>query len=164
MPDQVPPAVAKSFSALIPGAVIILLWLIIYIALDNLPFGNIHDLIVNTLGVPLSLMGGTLIGTIILVGLNSAFWFVGIHGANVVNAVMQPIWLKNIDENRIAYQANPHGEHEPPSSYSSSSPPSSLYNPLIPKSIDHTLRLRYLKYKRKRKCLVRLTRNPAGFD
>ncbi|RIP07839.1 PTS sugar transporter subunit IIC, partial [Staphylococcus gallinarum] len=94
MPDQVPPAVAKSFSALIPGAVIILLWLIIYIALDNLPFGNIHDLIVNTLGVPLSLMGSTLIGTIILVGLNSAFWFVGIHGANVVNAVMQPIWLK----------------------------------------------------------------------
>ena len=63
--------------------------------IDNLPFGNIHELIVNTLGVPLQcLMGGSLIGTIILVGLNSAFWFVGIHGANVVNAVMQPIWLK----------------------------------------------------------------------
>ncbi|WP_436965943.1 PTS sugar transporter subunit IIC [Staphylococcus shinii] len=110
MPDQVPPAVSKSFSALIPGAVIIIMWLIIYTLLDNLPFGNIHELIVNTLGVPLSLMGGTLIGTIILVGLNSAFWFVGIHGANVVNAVMQPIWLKNIDENRLAYQADPHGE------------------------------------------------------
>lgn len=110
MPDQVPPAVSKSFSALIPGAVIIIMWLIIFVLLDNLPFGNIHELIVNTLGVPLSLMGGTLIGTIILVGLNSAFWFVGIHGANVVNAVMQPIWLKNIDENRLAYQANPHGE------------------------------------------------------
>ncbi|ALM58103.1 MULTISPECIES: PTS sugar transporter subunit IIC [Staphylococcus] len=110
MPDQVPPAVAQSFSALIPGAAIIILWLAVYIALDNLPFGNIHELIVNTLGVPLSLMGGSLIGTIILVGLNSAFWFVGIHGANVVNAVMQPIWLKNIDENRLAYQANPHGD------------------------------------------------------
>ncbi|MFZ8100145.1 PTS sugar transporter subunit IIC [Staphylococcus arlettae] len=110
MPEQVPPAVSKSFSALIPGTVIIMLWLIIYIILDKLPFGNIHEVIVNTLGVPLSILGGSLIGTIILVGLNSMFWFVGIHGANVVNAVMQPIWLKNIDENRIAYQADPNGE------------------------------------------------------
>lgn len=110
MPEQVPPAVSKSFSALIPGTVIIMLWLIIYIILDKLPFGNIHEVIVNTLGVPLSILGGSLIGTIILAGLNSMFWFVGIHGANVVNAVMQPIWLKNIDENRIAYQADPNGE------------------------------------------------------
>ncbi|MCD8842121.1 PTS sugar transporter subunit IIC [Staphylococcus arlettae] len=110
MPEQVPPAVSKSFSALIPGTVIIMLWLIIYIILDKLPFGNIHEVIVNTLGVPLSILGGSLIGTIILVGLNSMFWFVGIHGANVVNAVMQPIWLKNIDENRIAYQSDPNGE------------------------------------------------------
>ncbi|PTH66554.1 PTS sugar transporter subunit IIC [Staphylococcus arlettae] len=110
MPEQVPPAVSKSFSALIPGTVIIMLWLIIYIILDKLPFGNIHEVIVNTLGVPLSILGGSLIGTIILVGLNSMFWFVGIHGANVVNAVMQPIWLKNIDENRIAYQADPNVE------------------------------------------------------
>ncbi|MBF7025027.1 PTS sugar transporter subunit IIC [Staphylococcus kloosii] len=110
MPDQVPPAVSKSFSALIPGAVIIILWLCVYVALDLLPFGNIHKLIINTLGVPLSFLGGSLIGTIILVGLNSMFWFVGIHGANVVNAVMQPIWLKNIDENRLAYQAHPNGD------------------------------------------------------
>ncbi|MES3702439.1 PTS transporter subunit EIIC [Staphylococcus arlettae] len=110
MPDQVPPAVSKSFSALIPGTVIIILWLLIYVILDQLPFGNIHEVIVNTLGVPLSFLGGSLIGTIILVGLNSMFWFVGIHGANVVNAVMQPILLKNIDENRVAYQANPNGE------------------------------------------------------
>lgn len=41
----------------------------------------------------------------ILVTLNSLFWFIGIHGGNVVNSVMQPVWLANLDANKEAYQA-----------------------------------------------------------
>lgn len=52
-----------------------------------------------------------MIGTVLVVGLNSLFWFVGIHGGNVVNSVMQPLWIANLDENRAAYQAGEALEH-----------------------------------------------------
>lgn len=52
------------------------------------------------LSKPLGLLGDTLIGTIIAVALNSLFWFVGIHGANVVNNIIQPIWLMNTGANK----------------------------------------------------------------
>src|SRR5690606_38369669 len=44
LPDTVPPAVAKSFSAIIPGAVIITFWLIVYGVLDTLVLPNLHDI------------------------------------------------------------------------------------------------------------------------
>ena len=40
MPDSVPPAVSKSFAALIPGFFVILVSLIIRIAFEVSPFGN----------------------------------------------------------------------------------------------------------------------------
>ncbi|MCF1585313.1 PTS sugar transporter subunit IIC [Tetragenococcus koreensis] len=100
MPEAVPPAVASSFSALIPGAVIITLFGAVYAVFAWADLGNIHDLILNVLSGPLGLLGDTLVGTIIAVMLNSLFWFVGIHGANVVNNIISPIWLMNTDANR----------------------------------------------------------------
>ncbi|GAB2027846.1 PTS cellobiose transporter subunit IIC [Lactovum odontotermitis] len=107
LPDTVPPAVSRSFSALIPGAAIVTLWLIIYGILQktNIASGNIHDLLMKLLEKPLGLVGGTLGGTVISIVLVSLFWFVGIHGANVVNSVISPIWLMNTDANRLAYKA-----------------------------------------------------------
>src|SRR5699024_12883579 len=75
MPEGVPPAVAKSFSALIPGFVIISFWLIVYALLLGSNVGNVHDVIGVVLGVPLGLLGNNIFGTIIAAGLNSLFWF-----------------------------------------------------------------------------------------
>lgn len=111
LPDTVPPAVAKSFSAIIPGAVIITFWLIVYGVLDTLVLPNLHDIAQVVLGGPLGLLGNNVFGTVLVVGLNSLFWFVGIHGGNVVNSVMQPLWIANLDENRAAYQAGEALEH-----------------------------------------------------
>lgn len=106
LPDSVPPAVARSFSALIPGAVIITLWLIIFAVLEIINIGNIHDLMMIVLGGPLGLLGNNIFGTIFAILLNSLFWFVGIHGGNVVNSILQPIWLINSDANRLLFQAD----------------------------------------------------------
>ncbi len=106
LPDSVPPAVARSFSALIPGAVIITLWLIIFAALEAINIGNIHDLMLIVLGGPLGLLGNNIFGTIFAILLNSLFWFVGIHGGNVVNSILNPIWLMNSDANRLLFQAD----------------------------------------------------------
>ncbi|MEG0497264.1 MAG: PTS cellobiose transporter subunit IIC [Carnobacterium sp.] len=111
MPETVPPAVSKSFAALIPGFVIILLFGIVYQALLIANFSNIHDLILVVFNKPLTFLGGTLLGTILAVGLNSVFWFIGLHGGNIVGSVMGPIWLMNTDANRIAFQAGKEMPH-----------------------------------------------------
>ncbi len=104
MPDGVPPAVSKSFSAIIPGAVTIVGWLIVYATLDKLSLPNLHEIAQVALGGSLGLLGNNVIGLLILIFLNSSFWFVGLHGGNVVNAVMKPLWLANLDANKVAYQ------------------------------------------------------------
>lgn len=105
LPDSVPPAVSRSFSAIIPGAVIITLWLTVYGILDASRLPNLHELAQTILGGPLGLLGSNVIGVSILAGLNSLFWFVGIHGGNTVNAVMKPTWIDNLSSNVAAYQA-----------------------------------------------------------
>lgn len=106
LPDAVPPAVARSFSALIPGAAIITLWLIVFAILDKAQIGNIHDILLKVLGGPLGLLGNNIFGTLIAILLNSLLWFVGIHGGNIVNSILQPIWLMNSDANRLLFQAD----------------------------------------------------------
>lgn len=105
MPETVPSAVSKSFSALIPGAVIISLFGLIYAIFGWLGLGNVHDLLLHVLSKPLGFLGGTLGGTLTAVFLNSAFWFIGIHGSSIVNSIMSPIWLMNTDANRVLFKA-----------------------------------------------------------
>ena len=111
----VPPAVSKSFSALIPGAVIIAIAGCVYWLFSWTGWGNIHDVIMNILAKPLSALGNTLAGTLVSILLVSLFWFVGIHGGNVVNTAMSPIWLMQTDANRVLNQAGhldlAHGGH-----------------------------------------------------
>ena len=115
MPETVPPAVAKSFSALIPGAVVIAIAGCVYWLFTWAGWGNIHDVIMNILAKPLGALGDTLIGTLVSILLVSLFWFVGIHGGNVVNTAMSPIWLMQTDANRVLNQAGhldlAHGGH-----------------------------------------------------
>ncbi|AEP00001.1 PTS cellobiose transporter subunit IIC [Weizmannia coagulans] len=105
MPEGVPVAVEKSFAALIPGFMVILVWSLVYLLLGLAGVENIHTLLTGILGKPLGALGSSLWGTLIIIALNSLFWFVGIHGANTINPVIQPIWLQNTDANRIAFQA-----------------------------------------------------------
>lgn len=111
MPASVPPAVGESFSAIIPGAAIITMWLIIFGLLDTFNLPNLHEIAQVVLGKPLDLLGSNIFGTLVVVALNSLFWFVGIHGGHVVNSVMQPTWIANIDANRTAYQAGEALDH-----------------------------------------------------
>lgn len=84
MPETVPPAVAKSLSALIPGAVVIAIAGCVYQLFTWAGWGNIHDVIMNILAKPLGALGDTLIGTLVSILLVSLFWFVGIHGGHII--------------------------------------------------------------------------------
>ena len=104
MPASVPPAVSSSFVALIPGVVICTFWLLVYALLDTFKLPNLHNVIGTILGGPIGFLGGSVFGTAIIVALNSLFWFIGINGGNIINQIMQPIWLGNLQANMEAYK------------------------------------------------------------
>lgn len=105
MPDSVPPAVAKSFVALIPGFIVITIVWIVRLLLESTDFESIHNVINILLGKPLGVLGGSLIGSIIAYMLVMLLWSAGLHGTNIVGGVMSPIWLSNTDANRLAFTA-----------------------------------------------------------
>ncbi len=103
MPKGVPPAVSKAFSALIPGAIAISVFGIVRLIFCYTPFHTVHNLIFTILQVPLTSLGDSLGATIIANFFVSLFWLFGISGADVVEAVMNPIWLALSADNLAAY-------------------------------------------------------------
>ncbi|QRG67554.1 PTS cellobiose transporter subunit IIC [Brevibacillus choshinensis] len=110
MPDGVPPAVARSFVALIPAAVVILVVWLLRILIENTSFQSIHNIVSDLLVGPLNALGSSMFGAIIAVLLVQLLWSLGLHGAAIVGGVMDPIWLSLMDQNRAVFQADPTGE------------------------------------------------------
>ena len=98
MPEQVPPAVARSFEALIPGAVILTTtWLIRSVA------GFDVNAALLSLFEPLTnILGNNLLGVLLPMFLIHLLWSFGIHGMSIVGAVVRPMWLIMLDENAKA--------------------------------------------------------------
>lgn len=101
MPDGVPPEVSNSFIALIPGAVILLLfWVIRHV------IGFDLNGFLSTLLMPLkdTLAGNSLLGGLLTVFLICFFWVLGIHGPAIMGPVIRPFWDMSIAENTLAFQ------------------------------------------------------------
>jgi PTS system cellobiose-specific IIC component len=105
MPAGVPPTVGKAFSSLIPAAITIIIFDIIRLIFAFTPFETIHNFIYSILQVPLTSLGDTLGAALIANFFVGLFWIFGIHGADIVQSVMNPIWIALATENLAAYQA-----------------------------------------------------------
>lgn len=105
MPDSVPPAVAKSFSALIPGFVTLSLFLVVRIVFSLTSYGNIHDFIYLVIQTPMVKLGGGIVATVIAIIFIQILWFFGLHGQTIVNSVLDPVWNTLSLQNLEAYQA-----------------------------------------------------------
>ena len=91
MPDGVPPTVSKSFSALIPAGVSILVFFIMNIVFAMTPYKNAFNFIFTILQTPLLKLGNTLPAMVIAYIFLHFFWFFGVNGGSVVGAVFNPI-------------------------------------------------------------------------
>jgi len=118
----VPDAVSRSFSALIPIALTLSVFLIVRIFFSYTPFETAQNFIYTVIQQPLTVLGSGLPATIVAVLLVQFFWFFGLHGQIIVNSVFDPIWFALNDQNLKAFQA---GRSFPTSSPSSLSTPSS---------------------------------------
>lgn len=97
MPDAVPEGVSRSFTALIPAFIVAITVILIngaFIMMGTdiykviaIPFGFVKN-ITNSIG-----------GIIVIYFLVHALWLVGIHGANIVMGLVNPILLANMAEN-----------------------------------------------------------------
>ncbi|MBX8978499.1 PTS sugar transporter subunit IIC [Enterococcus gallinarum] len=105
MPESVPDVVSKSFSALIPGVVILILFAGTLKLIEVSGLGSLNNILSVIIGTPLGYIASTLPGTFVAVLLNSIFWFCGVNGGQVVGSVMNPLWIQYADDNRIAQAA-----------------------------------------------------------
>ncbi|MGL6219442.1 MAG: PTS cellobiose transporter subunit IIC [Lacrimispora sphenoides] len=105
MPDGVPPTVAKSFSALIPAGISVLVFFIINIIFAMTPYDNAFNFVFTILQTPLLKLGNTLPAMVIAYIFLHLFWFFGVNGGSVVGAVFNPILQTLSAENLAAFQA-----------------------------------------------------------
>lgn len=104
LPDSVPPAISKSFEILIPVAVISFIFQVINVIVQKNMLIMLPDLIMKVLQPLLNLSDG-LVSIIIILLLVHVLWFCGIHGANIVNAIIIPITSYNLALNQEALTA-----------------------------------------------------------
>ena len=104
MPEGVPPAVTQSFDALIPSALVILLFFLIRIIFSLTSFQTAYNFIYTVLQSPLKHVGISLPSVLLYNFLASFLWFFGINGPTITNSVWQPIFFVATQDNLKAFQ------------------------------------------------------------
>lgn len=105
MPEGVPPTVEKSFAALIPAGMSILVFFVINVVFAMTPYENAFNFIFTILQTPLLKLGNTLPAMVIAYIFLHFFWFFGVNGGSVVGAVFNPILQTLSADNLAAFQA-----------------------------------------------------------
>jgi len=105
MPQGVPSAVSRSFSALIPISLTLAIFLAIRILFGFTPYDTVQNFIYTIIQAPLTSLGSGLPATIIAVLLIQVFWFFGLHGQIIINSIFDPIWYALNDQNLEAFQS-----------------------------------------------------------
>ncbi|MCX7883645.1 MAG: PTS sugar transporter subunit IIC [Caloramator sp.] len=101
MPEQVPESVSRSFEALIPAAVIIILLWFVRVWLNF----DIQKFLMNIFEPVKGVAGNSIWGVIVPIFLITLLWSAGIHGASVIGSIIRPIWLVLLEENASALAA-----------------------------------------------------------
>ncbi|WP_445497532.1 PTS sugar transporter subunit IIC [Photorhabdus sp. SF281] len=98
MPAQVPPAIARSFELLYPVIGILLTVYPISLLLQS-EFNLLIPAAIMQMFQPLISVGDTLPAIMLALLIANLLWFAGIHGANLITALLSPIFMANIATN-----------------------------------------------------------------
>ncbi len=104
MPKSVPPNVSGPFEVLIPLIVSTLIFFGANILCTSLTGAGLTQLVFKIFQ-PLLSATGSLPSILLITFLTQVFWFFGIHGNNMVGAVVTPVTTANIALNLEAYNA-----------------------------------------------------------
>lgn len=101
MPDGVPPAVSKSFAALIPSIIVLAIAAGVKELFIFMSIPDMHQALFFTIQRPLSGIAGSLGGVLVIILVSQLLWFFGLHGSNIlapiINALLLPLLLANTE-------------------------------------------------------------------
>ena len=97
MPEGVPPTITRSFAGLIPGFVILILFLLVNKGIASLSLvgvDGIHTLIYTLIQKPMEMfMGNNIFSFLFAILLAQILWFFGIHGVSaIILPIFYPLW------------------------------------------------------------------------
>lgn len=99
MPENVPPAIEKSFNALIPELLVIVIFACIVFGLDYFAGLTIPDLVNAIISKPLSGFVLSSWGLIFLQFISDLLWVFGIHGSSILSPIRSAPMLEALTEN-----------------------------------------------------------------
>lgn len=91
LPDGVPPEVMRSFAALIPSAIVMIIFFLVRWGFTLTSFQTAQGFIYEVLQAPMAAIADTSLFEIGYQFFSSLFWFFGINGPAVTNTVSSPI-------------------------------------------------------------------------
>lgn len=98
MPENVPPAIAKSFNKLIPVVLTVFVFGFVRF-ICNANEVNLNDLIFAILQAPFSNLVSSPIGIGVIYFFYMLLWGMGIHSASIFSAIVNPVYIANIAMN-----------------------------------------------------------------
>lgn len=105
LPEQVPPAIARSFESLTPVIAMILILQPINIMLSNMETPMLLPQLLMDVFKPLISASDSLGALLFIVFVIHILWFCGLHGANIVMGVVGTFTLTNLQMNQEALAA-----------------------------------------------------------
>ncbi|MCF1586153.1 PTS sugar transporter subunit IIC [Tetragenococcus koreensis] len=102
MPDGVPPAVAKSFAALLPAMIVITLFGLVSAIFAAFGVEDIINSFYEAVQQPFMGMASTYWSALLIAFITPFLWFFGLHGANMIDPFMQTINAPAIEANANA--------------------------------------------------------------
>lgn len=104
MPDGVPPAVTKSFAALIPSIIVLAIAAGVKQLFITISITDMHQALFFTIQKPLQGLVGSLGGVLVLVFVMQLLWFFGLHGSNIMDPIVKALLLPLVLANTEAIQ------------------------------------------------------------
>ncbi len=105
LPDAVPPTISKSFSALIPGFVIAIVFSLVRFGFAQTTYGSFNAFIYAIIATPLNALGRNPLSVVLFILVCQILWFFGLHGFLVILPFVQAVFLPLSLENLTAYEA-----------------------------------------------------------
>ncbi|EPY2276980.1 PTS sugar transporter subunit IIC [Clostridium sporogenes] len=111
MPEGVPPAVAKSFAALLPSIIVLAITAAVKQIFAAIGVADIHQALFLAIQAPLQGVMGSLGGLLVLVLVQQFLWFFGLHGSNILAPIINAVLLPLTEANVRAFKNGVNPEH-----------------------------------------------------
>ena len=104
LPDGVPPAVANSFTVLIPAIITVIGVVAAGIYIKRITGSDLWQIITKFVSAPLTNVADSVGTAALIMFLINFLWIFGLHGANIIGSVTTPIFTPLLYENTAAYE------------------------------------------------------------